>query len=102
MWYLLYLLPILSFGILLATGTATTLSASMSIFGLDVLSSSTIYTSLNGIFGSTGVFPLFNSPDMLLYFTYFISVWICHLAVDVLLFIVRWFHSILDGGFKHE
>ena len=102
MWYLLYLLPIFAFGILLATGTATTLSSSMSLFGLDVLNTSVIYTSLDGLFGSAGTLPLFNSPDLLLYFTYFISIWLCHIAVDILLFIVRWFHSLLEGGSKHE
>jgi len=56
------------------------------------------------IFGNDGIFPLFGDQGFFCVFAYFISCWMIHLAVDVLLFIVRWSHSMIDGflGGKHD
>ena len=102
LWYLVYLLPLISFGILLIGNSATTLSSAMSSVGLGILTDNIVFTSLNGIFGSGGVLPLFISTDILLYFSYFVCCWLCHIVVDVLLFLVRWAHSLMSsfGGDK--
>lgn len=103
MWYLLYMLPLLAFLILLfQTGTPQTLSTCISSLGLNVLSDNIILVGLTDLFGASGVFPLFVSADILIYFAYFISMWLCHIAVDVLLFLVRWAHSLMSsfGGDK--
>lgn len=102
LWYLVYLLPLIAFGILLIGNSATTLSSAMLSVGLGILTDNVVFTSLNSIFGSGGVLPLFVSGDILLYFSYFICCWLCHIAVDVLLFLVRWAHSLMSsfGGDK--
>ena len=102
LWYLVYLLPLIAFGILLIGNSSMTLSSAMSSVGLGILTDNVVFTALNGIFGSGGVLPLFISTDILLYFSYFICCWLCHIAVDVLLFLVRWAHSLMSsfGGDK--
>ncbi len=105
MWYLLYLLPLVVYlFVVIRTGNLLSLSSAMNTAGLGILESNVIFNSLNSLFGSAGVMPLFVSTDLLLYFSYFISVWLCHLAVDVLLFIVRLAHKFMDcfGGAKDE
>ena len=101
MWYIVYILPLISFAILLINNPSVSLSSAMSSVGLGILNNNIIFTSLDGIFGASGIFPMFISADILLYFSYFICVWICHLAVDVLLFIVRYSHKLLShfGGY---
>jgi len=104
MWYLIYLLPIFAFlFMLIRTGSIMPLSDCMSTFGLGVLTNNFVYNALNGLFGSSGVVPLFANPDVLLYLSYFICVYLAHLAVDVLLFIPRYSHKLMDAfGGKHE
>lgn len=98
MWYLIYLLPIFAFlFVLIRTGTLMPLSDCMSTFGLDILTNNFVYTALSGLFGSSGVVPLFTSPDLLLYLSYFICVYLAHLAVDVLLFIPRYSHKLMSA-----
>lgn len=88
-WYLIYLLPlILLFGVTFQTGVFTTLSSAMNSVGLNVLTDNVILNSLTQIFGQNGILPLLNN-DILVYLTYFVSVFIMHLAIDFLLFIPR-------------
>lgn len=101
LWYLVYMLPLVCFVILLfKTGQPLGLAVCMSSCGLGILTDNVIYTALNSIFGAGGVLPLFVSADLLLYFSYFICVWLCHLAVDMLLCLIRYAHSLMDkfGG----
>ena len=94
MWYLIYLLPLICLVLAFASGvTDLTISGLMSQLGLQVLTDNVIYTNLVGIFGTGGVFPLFDNLEILSYLTYFISVFIIHLFVDFLLFIPRLAHK---------
>lgn len=103
-WYSIYLLPLIFALIYWAKTGSSDLSTIMSTGGFNILSTNVIYTSLSSLFGADGLLPLFQSPDILMYLTYFVSVMIIHLAVDVLLFIVRIGHDWLDGvcGGKNE
>lgn len=69
--------------------------------GFELFANNIIFTSLSSIFGASGVVPLFAGNGVLMYFSYFVTCMIIHLAVDVLLFIVRlamkWFDGILGG-----
>lgn len=97
MWYLLYLLPLFLLLIyLVRTGTVVDLSTIFSDFGLDILTNNQILVALSSLFGSSGVVPLFASESILVYFSYFISVFVVHLAVDFLLFIPRLAHKWLN------
>lgn len=103
MWYLLYLLPVIGFLCLLCQNSdGLTLSSAMSIMGFDVFLDSPIYTALDSLFGADGVLHLFVNTDLIAYATYFVSIYLVHLAIDVLLFIPRFAHKCMDcfGGDK--
>jgi len=97
MWYILYLLPILIWGIVsYRSGEFTTLSTAMTNVGLEILGTNQVYTSLASIFAIDGILPLFTNPDVILYMSYFISVFLIHLFVDFILFIPRIAHKWLN------
>ena len=97
MWYILYLLPLLIW-LLVAyrTGEIVTLSTAMSSMGLDIFNNNQILISLNEIFSTSGILPLFQSQDIIFYMSYFISVFLIHLFVDFILFIPRIAHKWLN------
>ena len=97
MWYILYLMPILIWGLVsYQSGQITSLSNAMSSMGLEIFETNQIYTSLSSIFATTGILPLFTNPDIILYMSYFISVFLIHLFVDFILFIPRIAHKWLN------
>lgn len=96
-WYLIYLLPLIfsiiywiKFGILDIANIFT-------LAGFDLFANNIVFNSLNSIFGSIGIIPLFNGTGILMYLSYFIICMVVHLAVDVLLFIVRIAHNWIEG-----
>lgn len=101
MWYLLYLLPLIAFIISFCLGQNLTFSSLFFGIGLDIVSDNIVLITLVSIFGSTGVFPVFSSNDLLIYLTYFICVFVIHILVDFLLFIPRFCHKLLDKGEKN-
>lgn len=103
-WYLLYFLPILGFLILLAIrpDVIPTFSDVFNMLGLNVVTSGTIYTSLDSVFGTSGILPLFIETGLLQFFTYFISVFIAHLFVDFMLFIPRLTHKWMNKFYQSE
>ena len=100
LWYMVYMLPLLLLLIYWFKTGDISLSNAMSSAGLGILSNNPIYVGLDGIFGSTGTMPLFSSPDILLYGSWFISTFLVHLFVDFLLFIPRLAHKWMNwlGG----
>ena len=87
-WHFIYLLPLLIWLVVsFQSGQITTLSGAFTSMGLEVFVDNPIYTSLMEVFATTGILPLFNSPDIVMYFTYFTSVFLMHLFVDFILFI---------------
>ena len=104
-WHLVYLLPlILVVGVTFETGVFTSISIAMNTLGLDIFTSNPIYITLVDLFGSTGVVPLFTGTAILEYLSYFVSVFLLHMAIDFLLFIPRlamnWFDNLYGG--KHD
>ena len=65
--------------------------------GFELFADNVVFTSLNSIFGASGIMPLFAGNGILMYLSYFIICMIVHVAVDVLLFIVRLAHNWMDG-----
>ena len=97
MWYLLYLLPIVIWLVVsFRTGNFVTLSNAMSSIGLEIFNNNQIFTSLMSIFAVDGILPLFVTSDIILYMSYFISVFLIHLFVDFILFIPRLAHKWLN------
>ena len=94
-WYALYFLPILVLILMSLHNPTTSVADIINTLGLNILQDNIIFTSLSDLFGTGGVMPLFDNPDILIFFTYFISVYILHLMVDFLLFIPRLAHKYL-------
>lgn len=102
-WYILYFLPVVVYLLYLfvepGTGSATAIISMESIFnsvGLGIVADNVIISSLSSIFGASGTLPLFSTNTPFIIFTWFISVYIVHLAVDFLLFIPRLAHKWMD------
>lgn len=103
MWYILYLLPLIIWALVsYQSGTITSLSSAMSTMGLEIFANNQILTSLTDIFATTGILPLFSSPDIILYMSYFISVFLIHLFVDFILFIPRLAHKWLNKLYQGD
>lgn len=65
--------------------------------GLEVLSSSPIYSMYFSLFADGGLIPIFaNNSLVITYFTYLTSVYLLHLVFDVVVFIPRLFHDLLS------
>lgn len=89
-WYLLYLLPLILIAFTFyRTGNLVNLSTCLEQMGLNIITTNPIYTTLIDVFGVSGVLPLFSQPVIFEILTYFISVFLLHMAVDFLLFIPR-------------
>lgn len=106
-WYIIYLLPIIFLIFAWSKGNTDINLATIFMeagYGFDIAMDNSLLLPLYFIFSQAGPIPLFNDLGIPLYLGYFISCWIVHLFVDVLLFIVRWAHSMMDGflGGKHD
>lgn len=103
-WYLIYLLPLILLVVYWCKTGAISVVGAMNDAGLGIITTNPVYTSLNGIFGADGVVPFFASPDIIAYGSYFVCVFIFHLAVDFLLFIPRLCHKWMNflGGDGNE
>ena len=102
-WYGVYLLPILCMlFVTFNTGTFTSLSSALTGCGLGILTNNPIFDTITQIFGSSGILPFFQNADILIYVSYFVSVFILHLLVDFILFIPRlchkWMKSLYGGN----
>ena len=101
-WYLIYALPFLGYGIQLINDTKI-ISLSSFLTQADLITSENlIFSALNGIFGSGGILPLFSNSALLFVCSWFVSVFLVHLAVDFLLFIPRFAHSVFDSFYKGD
>ena len=98
-WYLIYFLPVICYLLYMlvepGTGVSTVLSFGdfFESIGIGFVSDNIVITSLQSIFGSTGILPLFSTDTPFIIFSWFICTFICHLAVDFLLFIPRLAHK---------
>ena len=96
-WFLVYAMPLLILAFsAFKFGAMTSITDVMSSIGLDVISNNFVFSTLSDIFGLSGIVPMF-SADIIHFMSYLVCVWILHVAVDVLLWLPRWFHSIMKG-----
>lgn len=110
MWYIIYLLPILlTFSLMLFNSKVHFADNSFTFDFLSTLESNLtlltsnnniVYTTLNDIFGTTGIMPLFNNTVLILYFTYFVNCTIIHVVIDILAFIPRIAEKLIDKVVK--
>lgn len=96
-WYIIYLLPVIGY---LVCGRGDNNLNMQQFFDqfFNLGEGNLIYDSLISLFGSEGVITLLSSNSYVFSLTtYFISCMILHLAVDVLLFIPRFCHNLMDN-----
>jgi len=96
-WYLIYSLPLLL--ILLVSfrsGTVDSISSLLSAGGFTLSPDNLIYTTLLSLFGSSGVMPLFSDTGFIMLATWFVSTFIVHIAVDIVLWVPRFCHMLLS------
>lgn len=107
-WYLIYFLPVILFGIYLIhapeSGQVLSFSAFINSNDFGLSSANIVLTSINSLFGNSGVMPLFSSSSgfyaPIFIGSWFVSVYIVHLAIDFLLFIPRFAHKMMDKCVK--
>lgn len=98
-WYTIYLLPIILMVVYYFKGSATPITAIGDFcqqLGIN-FSSNPLFEAIYGIFGVDGIFPLLTSSAPLYPVVWFLSMFLVHLAVDVLLFIPRLCHQWIDS-----
>lgn len=97
-WYVIYFMPIIfyCFAFLSHVYTPPAFDVFFEFIGVDVATTQT-YGVLLDIFGTSGVMPLFDSPEIFTVLAWFINCVIVHLAVDFLLFIPRLAHKWLGA-----
>ena len=100
-WYLIYFLPVLCYFLYLfaepaSGGNIVNLTTFFSDIGLGFATDNIVISTLTDIFGINGILPLFSTDIPFAIFGWFICTFICHLAVDFLLFIPRLCHKWMD------
>lgn len=103
-WYLLYFLPVITY-LLYLVGAPTELLSIQGFYdhiGLNFVADNILVSSLTDLFGASGILPFFSTSTPIIIFSWFIGVYITHLAVDFLLFIPRLCHKWLKTFTNNE
>lgn len=95
-WYLLYLMPLIFMAINFIHNQVVSFDTFFNVLGITIDTNNIVYTSLINLFGIGGILPLFTDNGIFIYLTYFIFVFIMHLAVDFILFVPRLAHKFLN------
>lgn len=103
MWTVIYMFPlfVVLFGSVVTPMPDVLETINNSAFITD-FANTTVYTSLNGLFGTGGLVPMFvgeTGTAVISYMTYFVNCLIIHLAVDFIAFIPRFAHKCFDKLF---
>ncbi len=106
-WALISLLPLICYLASMSAYDLSTVStlptfAEYLYANFNPIKDSVLYSSLVGLFGSTGLLPLTDSEAVFGYFTWFVIVEIMHLAVDFLVFIPRLSHKFMHKLFEDD
>lgn len=98
-WYIIYLLPLVAYLISICghgDNTLTIIEYFNDFFSLS--GSNMILTTLLDIFGSDGVFSILDDSSYVFSIvSYFVTCFLIHLAIDVLLFIPRLCHYWMEA-----
>lgn len=106
-WYLLYLFPVVAYLFyFFADGYTTTTFVTFMTNNLGFVFDSTnvVFTTVQSLFGSDGVLPLWSadSTAITIMVTWFVTVFLVHLAVDFILFIPRLAHKYLNYFYQGD
>lgn len=113
LWYTIYLWPIIAYIFACVSDSGGALTEGF--FGFVIQTSvnfaenNPIYWCFEQIFGSAGILPLFDAYELgfeinpiFTYLSYFVSVYLCHLMIDFILFIPRLAHKWLKKLYQEE
>lgn len=107
-WVLISVLPLVFYGIYLIHSDEGTILTFAEFFGSQVLgiiplTSNIIKDGLIAIFGYSGVMPFFDDANVFFDFcAYFVIVNIVHIFIDVILWIPRFAHKLLDKAVSED
>lgn len=110
-WWIVALLPVFCYILYVGFGDVKTSTGSLytlpDFFITYVLNGSNfannvVWTTLCGIFGSSGVFPVFTSDSSLFVFNWFIWVELFHVFFDVIVFIPRLAHKWISKAVQDD
>lgn len=105
-WWIVMLFPLfayLGFSLLYPKETPISFCAFFTTLGIDSWDKNPVYDVLNSLFGSNGVFPIFNTtPCFVTYFTWCVTVEIIHIIFDVLVFIPRLCHKWISKAVQDD
>ena len=97
-WWFIALFPLIILSFNAFNHNLISISEVLTTLGFNVTNSNVIYTALNSLFGSTSEFlPIFATGDFIAFATYFVTINLVHLFVDMLLFLVDICHNLLKG-----
>lgn len=97
MWSMLYILPlVLYIGVCIHNGAITDFNAVFTTIGIDFTQNNVVYTAFNDMFGANGVMPLFTGTGVLVFATYYACCYLVHFVCDVLLWLVKWAHNLMN------
>lgn len=95
-WYVLYLLPVISYLLYLFGRNGADPSLFSAFLGnFVVLENNIVYSTLSSIFGANGILPFTNSNALFIILTWYVFVYIAHLLIDFLLFIPSYAHKLI-------
>lgn len=96
-WWTVYALPVVILLICSNNSFGEALSGSLLRNFFCITQNNPIFTALVGLFGNGGILPFFSSGSYIfVILTWFVAANLCHIAVDVLLFIPRMAHKFID------
>lgn len=110
-WWFLALFPILAYVLYVGFGDVRTSTGSFytlpDFFVSYILngvgfSDNVVWKALYGLFGSSGVFPIFTSDTPLFFFNWFIWVELFHVFFDVMVFIPRLAHKWISKAVQDD
>lgn len=110
-WWIVALLPVFCYILYVGFGDVKTSTGSLytlpDFFVSYVLNGSgfadnIVWTTLNEIFGASGVFPIFTSDVPLFIFNWFIWVELIHVFFDVIVFIPRLAHKWISKAVQDD
>ena len=106
-WYIIYFLPMICYLLYLFVQPGSvnqTAPLNFSTFlvdiGLNIANDNIVVNSLSGMFGANGTLPMFQTDTVFVILTWFVASYLCHLAIDFLLFLPRLCHKWLDSFSK--
>lgn len=100
-WYVLYFLPVLAFLIYmfsLESGAVTLIGFNefLQAIGFSFVLDNPLSSIFADIFGANGLMPIFQTNDIFNIFAWYISVYLCHICVDLFLLLPRITHKFMN------